>query len=304
MVVCLLLPAVPLLAQEAVGNIYALPPGGDGVVGQIETVVVSADETLVDVGRANGHGFDALVAANPAVDPWLPEHGAEVVLPALHVLPDAPRRGIVVNVAEKRLYYYPGDNGNTVEVYAVSVGRGDWKTPLKTTRVTGMVKNPSWFPPESVKAEHAARGDILPTVVPPGPDNPLGQYVIRLGMPSYYIHGTNRENGIGMQVTHGCIRMYPADIERLANAVPKGAPVYIINQRYKVGWKEGVLYLEVHPALDGPGGQEDLNSPSLSKTLARVKEQNPEATIDWGEVWRVRADEQGIPLPVGGLQRT
>ena len=305
MLMCVALSSA-LACGEEVSNIFALPPPGDAVVGQLGSVVVGGHETLVDVSRANKHGFDAMVAANAGIDPWVPEHGAEVVLPGLHVLPDAPRQGIVVNVAEKRLYYYPRDKHgrvSSVEVYAVSVGRGDWQTPLRTTRVVAKVKNPAWYPPESVRAEHAARGDMLPTVVPPGPDNPLGQYVIKLTLPSYYIHGTNRENDIGMQVTHGCIRMYPADIERLANAVPKGTPVTIINQPYKAGWKDGVLYLEVHPSLDGAGGKADLSARSLSNTLARSRKGNPDVAIHWGEVWRVRATEQGIPLAVGERQQ-
>jgi len=293
-----------LLAEQR-QFIYPLADQRVDIVGWLRTVeVTDAQDTLVDIGRRYKYGFDAIKAANPGVDPWLPEVGAVVTLPGEYVLPDAPRRGIVINVSEKRLYYYPvaapGEEA-TVEIYAVSVGRGDWRTPLRTTRVTGMVKHPAWFPPASVRAEHAARGDELPTYVPPGPDNPLGDYVIRLAIPSYFIHGTNRENGVGMQVTHGCIRMYPVDIDRLANSVPKRTPVHIVNQRYKVGWQDGVLFLEAHPPLRGADDKEDLGSRSLTRALSVIRQASPELVIDWPEVWAVQRAQRGIPMRIGQL---
>ena len=305
--VCVLLLSGFLLAGPALGmerlHIFALGPATGDVVGELQEVTVSDQETLIDIGREFMFGYDALRAANPKIDAWAPQPGEVVTLPAQHVLPAAPRKGIVINVSEKRLYYYPPSARGqtpTVEVYPISVGRGDWSTPLEVTKVTGRAKNPDWYPPASVRKEHAARGDILPTRVPAGPDNPLGQYILRLGIPSYFIHGTNRENGIGMQVTHGCIRMYPADIESLALRVKNNTPVYIINQRYKAGWKEGVLYLEVHPALEGSAGAVDQTSRSITTALAEAKKQVPDAVIDWDEVWRVQALERGLPTPVGG----
>ena len=142
-------------------------------------------------------------------------------------------------------------------------------------------------------------GDPLPRVVPAGPDNPLGQYILQLAIPSYFIHGTNRENGIGMQVTHGCIRMYPVDIEHLAHKVKNGTKVYIVNQRYKAGWQDGVLYLEVHPPLEGAAGDIDKTSRSITTTLAEAKKAEPGVVINWDEVWRVQALESGLPMPVG-----
>ena len=283
-------------------NRFILDPGVGDVVGQLQVVKAGREDTLLDIGRIYMYGYDAVRAANPEVDAWVPKEGAAVTLPGQHVLPAAPRKGIVINVSEKRLYYYPPvvrGQSPVVEVYAISVGRGDWSTPLEVTKITGRVKDPVWFPPASVRAEHEARGDPLPKRVPAGPDNPLGQYILRLGIPSYFIHGTNRENGIGMQVTHGCIRMYPADIERLVQNAKNGTPVYIVNQRYKAGWQDGVLYLEVHPPLDGLDGDIDQTSRSLTATLAEAKQVAPNAVIDWGEVWRVQALENGLPVPVG-----
>lgn len=293
-----------LLAEQR-QFIYPLTDPEPDIVGWLRTVeITDAKDTLVDVGRRYKYGFDAIKAANPGVDPWLPEVGATIILPGRYILPAAPRRGIVINVSEKRLYYYPRMSAGeeaTVEIYAVSVGRGDWGTPLKTTKVTGMVKHPTWYPPASVRAEHEERGDSLPRAVPAGPDNPLGDYVISLSIPSYFIHGTNRENGVGMQVTHGCIRMYPIDIDRLANSVPKGTPVHIVNQRYKAGWMGGALYLEAHPPLEGAGDSEDLGSRSLTRTLSAIREEYPGVVLDWAEVWRVQREQSGIPTAIGKL---
>jgi L,D-transpeptidase ErfK/SrfK len=283
-------------------NRFILDPGAGDMVGQLQVVTAGSEDTLLDIGRTYMYGYDAVRAANPEIDAWVPGEGATVTLPGQHVLPAAPRKGIVINVSEKRLYYYPPvakGQSPIVEVYAISVGRGDWSTPLEVTKVTGQVKDPAWFPPASVRAEHEARGDPLPSRVPPGPDNPLGQYILRLSIPSYFIHGTNRENGIGMQVTHGCIRMYPADIEHLAQNVKNGTQVYIVNQRYKAGWQDGVLYLEVHPPLEGVNGDIDQTSRSITTTLAEAKQRAPDAVIDWDAVWRVQALENGLPMPVG-----
>lgn len=292
------------LAMEERSNKFVLEPELGDVVGQVEYVIASSEDTLLDIGRANLYGYDAVRAANPKVDAWVPGEGTKVTLPGQHVLPSAPRKGIVINVSEKRLYYYPPvarGQDPVVEVYAISVGRGDWSTPLEITKVTGRVKDPAWFPPASVRAEHEARGDPLPLRVPPGPDNPLGQYILQLGIPSYFIHGTNRENGIGMQVTHGCIRMYPIDIEHLALKVKNGTQVYIVNQRYKAGWQAGVLYLEVHPPLEGAAGDIDKTSRSITTTLAEAKKAAPGVVIDWDAVWRVQALESGLPMPVGRM---
>ena len=217
-------------------------------------------------------------ARTPHVDPWLPGEGTKIVIPTQFVLPRAPNRGIVVNVAELRLYYFPAASSVAPEgtlagsrrviTHPISIGRMDWSTPLGTTSVTGKVANPSWTPPQSIRDEHAARNDILPRVVPAGPDNPLGKHALRLGLPGYLIHGTNKPSGVGMRVTHGCIRMFPEDIEALFKTVPAGTPVMIVNQPYKLGWTADGLYLEAHPPLaKSPAGETDeVDEPSSADT--------------------------------------
>ena len=252
-----------LFATELRAEIYELPPAGYDVVGALATVTAREEDTLIDIARRNGLGYHDIVRANPDVNVWVPGEGTEVVLPTRFVLPPGPRRGIVLNLAEYRLYYYPEPvEGEPAYVmtYPISIGRMDWETPLGSTSVISKVTDPSWYPPQSVRDEHEADGRPLPRVVPPGPDNPLGKYAMRLGLPGYLIHSTNRPAGVGMRVTHGCIRMFPEDIEYLFPNVDVNTPVRIINTPVKIGWFGDELVVEVHPVLEAvvSEGDEEL----------------------------------------------
>ncbi len=215
------------------------------------------DETLLDVARQYSLGQMEILRLNPDLDRWNVKKGEIIRISNKRVLPDSPHNGITLNLTEYRLYYYPPVvPGQPIQVYSYAhgVGRQDWKTPLGQTSVAKKVKDPSWHPPESIRKEHAAMGDPLPEIVPPGPHNPLGAYALYLNLPGdYRIHGTDIDKifGIGMQITHGCVRMYPEDIEALYNMVPAGTPVYIVKQPIKVGWADNVLYIEAHPDLEG-----------------------------------------------------
>ena len=291
-----------MAALTAQADTYPLPPANDGVVGNIRTVMAQETDTLVDIARIQGFGYEAIRAANPAVDAWLPRAGTQVVLPSRYILPAAPREGVVINTAEMRLYYYPKpqkNNSATVETFPVAIGRGDWRTPEVVTRVSGKVKDPVWYPPETIRAEHAKDGEILPKVVRAGPDNPLGKYALRLTIPSYLIHGTNKQYGVGMQVTHGCIRMYPEHIEHIFQAVPVGTPVRIVYQPVKAGWHDGQLYLEIHPPLDGvpPEQANDINP--VLEAVSRALKMYPDYPVDWHQVQVARLERNGLPTPVG-----
>ena len=232
---------------------YPLPAPGDAVVGQLLQYPAQQEDTLLDIARRFSLGHDEIIQANPHVDKWLPGKGTPVLLPTQFILPRGPRQGIILNAPEMRVYYFPPPSkglGRQVITYPVSIGRMDWNTPIGMTRVVRKDKDPAWYPPASIKKEHAERGDILPDVVPPGPDNPLGQHALRLGFPSYLIHGTNNPWGIGMRVTHGCVRMYPEDVAQLFNWVDVGTPVEILNDPIKVGWLGDALFLEVHEPLE------------------------------------------------------
>ena len=244
----------PLLIMPSVrADTFVLPPTDIDVVGQVQHITAHRDETLLDLARDFDLGQLEILLANPQVDRWLPEENSVVMLPRRYIIPRAERRGLILNLPEMRLYYFPGPEVTETPVmitHPVSVGRMDWETPLGITSITSKQKDPAWRPPQSLKEEALADGNVLPDVVPAGPDNPLGRYAMRLGLPGYLIHSTNKPYGVGMRVTHGCVRMYPEDIEKLFDKIPVGTPVQIVNQPVKVGWLAGALFLEVHPYLD------------------------------------------------------
>ena len=244
-----------IVHSTALAVVFDLPADiNESVIGQQPDkalyVYAKAEDTLLDVARLYDIGQNEILLVNPEVDRWLPGTEATILIPDSRILPDAPRQGLTLNLPEYRLYYFSKDN-KTVSTHPVSIGRQDWNTPLGKTSIVTKKANPTWTPPQSIKEEHAEKGEILPDVVPAGPDNPLGLFALRLGLPGYLIHGTNKPYGVGMRVSHGCVRMYPEDIERLFPEVKVGLPVYIVNQPVKVGWRNKKIYIEVHPQLEG-----------------------------------------------------
>ncbi|MFZ5655152.1 MAG: L,D-transpeptidase family protein [Pseudomonadota bacterium] len=243
---CVLLPA----ATQA--RTFVLTPASGDLVGELRYLSARHEDTLVDLARVLDLGYNEIRGANPDVDAWLPGEGTRVTIPSLYILPRAPREGIVVNLAEMRLYYYPKPGLGvppSVVTHPVGIGRDDWPSPTGPSRIIQKIAQPTWYPPESIRREHAAQGRPLPRVVPPGPDNPLGEYALRLDFGDYLLHGTNKAYGVGMQVSHGCIRLYPAAIESLFAQVPNGTRVELVDQPYKAGVRDGRLYVEVHPPL-------------------------------------------------------
>ncbi|PMR78667.1 hypothetical protein C1H70_17120 [Halomonas urumqiensis] len=246
---------------------FPLPEDGD-LIGENYTVTVEHEEdTLLDVAREHNIGYEEIRRANPDVSLWVPGKGTEVVIPARRILPDAKRSGIVINIAELRLYYYPEvAEGETprVETYPIGIGRDGYDTPLGVTKTTMRLKDPAWYPPESVRREAAEAGDPPPEVVPPGPDNPLGSHAILLDIPGYLIHGTNQPDGIGMRASRGCIRMFPEDVESIFSDVPDGTRVNIIDQPIKVGWDGGTPHVQVYQLLE----EQEHGMDALMDTLA------------------------------------
>ncbi len=285
--------AMLLMPPMVEAGTYRLASTNDDVIGTPFYVKSSAQDTLLDIGRQHGLGYDEMQQANPKVDMWVPGDDKDVLLPVQHVLPDGPREGIVLNIAEKRMYYYR--TALEVETFSAGTGREGWETPVGNYTIIEKIKDPTWRPPESIRREHAANGDPLPEVVPAGPDNPLGAYAMRLSNPSYLIHGTNKPWGVGMQVSHGCTRMYPEDIERLFGQVETGTPVRIVNEPYKVGWLGDTLYLEVNVPPDAPKkAPEEVVPGSIANADGVV--------VDWNEVRRAVAENAGLPHMVGGRQ--
>jgi L,D-transpeptidase ErfK/SrfK len=295
-----LLTVFSAVAPVAIAQVYTIPSPEQDLVGAIETVVITDQETVADVAREYNVGHVEIRLANPAVEFWLPAAGADLVLPKRHILPLARRSGIVLNVPEMRLYYYPQDCRQepecTVFTHPVSIGRMDWKTPLGTTHVASKLASPSWRPTPSIRREAEQQGKPLPAVVPPGPDNPLGAYALYLGLPSYRIHGTNRPYGVGMRVTHGCVRMYPEDIEELFNRVPVGTPVRIVNQAVKFGWEGNVLFIEVHPPLEEHADHVQLEE--LARMELEAVASKRAVFLDEDEFRRALIEKTGMPVVI------
>jgi L,D-transpeptidase ErfK/SrfK len=291
-------------AVPARAAVYELTDPNMTVIGEDLHIQTHYSDTLVEIARRYGLGYEEIVRANPKVDPWLPGEGTAIVIPGRHILPPGPREGIVVNIPEHRIYYFPKPRKGqtaTVVTYPVSIGKMDWQTPMGLTHVVSKEKNPTWNPPASVRAEHLANNDPLPAgVIKSGPDNPLGLFAMRLAIHpgDYLIHGTNNPLAVGMAVTHGCIRMYPEDVAAIFPTVPVGTKVYLINVPLKVAFVDGDLLLEAHPPVDAQGQSID---PVLSKfeDLLNQALGNTTTAVNWDIAIDTLKKADGIPVLVG-----
>ncbi|MPY70847.1 MAG: L,D-transpeptidase family protein [Alphaproteobacteria bacterium] len=272
--------------------------GINPVIGRMRRHIAVKNDTLIDLARQYNLGFTELVATNRGVDPWIPGEGTEIILPGEHVLPDGPREGLVLNISDQRIYYFPRGGGAT-ESYPVGTGRDAWGTPRGKTAIVRKKFLPSWYPPKSIRKEDPT----LPAVVRPGPDNPLGRHAMYLGWSGYLIHGTNRPYGVGRRVSHGCVRLYPEDIAQLFPRIKIGLPVAVVAQEAKIGRRDGELVLEIHP---NPVQSDELEAGD-PMTPAKIAELAYKVTaaagehahrIDWDAVHRAEAERAGVPVPI------
>ena len=293
-------PSPPAEPPPSANQRFELAPGQD-VVGQVQVVTASKDDTLTDIARRFNVGYEEIVRANPKVDPWLPGEGREIVVPSVFVLPDAPRTGIVINIAAMRIFYYPpAKRGErpVVLTHPIGIGKVGWRTPEGVTKIVRRQKDPTWRVPVSVRKEHHENGEDLEPVIGPGPDNPLGRYAFYLQWPSYLIHGTNKPAGVGLRSSHGCIRLYPEDIAQFFEMVPLGTQVRVVNQPFVFGWRDGRLYLQPYDVLeddarDWKKAQKKLLTASLTARL-----QQHHAQVDWDRVSALTRDPLGLAVPL------
>ena len=282
--------------------VYSVPGNSDTIVGQLQYVHARKSDTLVDIARRFDVGFNEITSVNPAIDPWLPRKGALVVIPSRFVLPQKPWRGIIINLAEMRLYYFPEPQqaGEPRQVYTfpLGIGRSSWPTPEGTYHVVEKIKDPVWTVPASVLREAAAEGVSMPTQVPPGDDNPLGQYALVLNEKGYLIHGTNKPFGIGRRVSHGCLRLYPEDIAQLVQKVPRGTPVRIEKAPVKFGKYHGVLYVESNVA-DARQPRNHLSTANINQMVAMTA--TTLTKQEWDRVAHSLEQSLSIPIPVTGI---
>jgi L,D-transpeptidase ErfK/SrfK len=287
---------IAVAAALAMMLLSGSPALAERAIGTMRIYVAQEADTLVDIAVTEGVGFLELKAANPDVDVWVPAAGTRVIIPGMHLLPDAPEKGIVINLADMRLYLF---SAGDVMSWPIGIGREGRITPLGATRAVRKARDPFWYPPNSVRQEKP----WLPARVEPGPDNPLGDRAIYLGWPRYLIHGTNKPYGVGRRVSSGCIRMYPEDVQSLFELVEPGTSVLVVDQPVKLGWIDGVLFVEVHPTptqqeqLEADGRftaeiPEDLTPRVLEATKGRT------VSIDWNAVRAAGIQRLGYPVPV------
>jgi L,D-transpeptidase ErfK/SrfK len=281
------------------------------VVGNLSTVIVNENETVADMANRYKTGFQDLLIANPDSHHWSPKTNTEYVIPSMYILPQAEYNGIILNLAELRLYFYiKGEDlyeNTKVITYPVGIGRLDWKTPLGETFIKNKVANPTWFPPKSIIKEHEEMGKVLPRMVKAGPKNPLGEYALKLNVDGgYLLHGTNKKYGIGMMVSHGCIRLRNEDIETIYFISKRGTKVKIINEPIKIGKFKDFLYMEVHAfnnqEVYSNNQKNYLTTENIYKPVKPVMsflENNPEYEIDWKNVFKAYEESKGIPIIIG-----
>ncbi|MGB9331132.1 MAG: L,D-transpeptidase family protein [Steroidobacteraceae bacterium] len=297
-------PPPPVEAASIANERFELAPGQD-VVGTVQIVKASKDDTLTDIARRFNVGYEEIVRTNPKIDPWLPGEGTEIVVPSQFILPDAPRIGVVINIPAMRIFYYPPvkkGQRQVVFTHPIGIGKVGWRTPEGVTKIVRRQKDPTWRVPVSVRKEHHENGEELEPVIGPGPDNPLGKYAFYLQWPSYLIHGTNKPAGVGLRSSHGCIRLYPEDIEQFFNMVPLGTQVRVVNQPFLFGWREGQLYMQPYDVLeddtrDWTKAQKKLLSQSFAARLQQQLQQQHEQ-VDWTLVSSLSRSPRGIPVPI------
>ena len=298
-IACPLVIAPPSAAGPAHAGEAAEGPVLHGdMLGRTGEYRVQGEDTLLDIARRFDLGYTEVIAANPRIDPWLPEPGARVVLATGHLLPDGPRRGIVINLADQRLYFFP-PAGGTPRSYPIGIGKQGFKTPLGHSRIVDKRVKPTWIPPASVRAENPE----LPAAVPPGPDNPLGDHALYLGWPGYVIHGTNIPWGIGRRVSHGCVRLYAGDIADLFARAASGTAVTVIDQPLKLGWSGERLYVEIHPSqaqadeIENTGRFTPEPIPDLTNRIVSAAGKHVKR-LDWSAIGRAARERSGVPVPI------
>ncbi len=282
-----------LLVATAAAAAAAVPT--PPVLGEVILHRVQPGENLLDLARSYGLGYVEIMAANRGIDPWAPPAGRQLVLPTAHIPPAEPRSGIVVNLGDMRLYWYRRP-GKPPESFPIGIGRIGLDMPQGRTWVVRKRVNPSWGVPPSIRREHPE----LPAVVPAGPDNPLGAFSLDLARGDYRIHGTNKPDGVGRRVSHGCVHLYPENIAALFAEVPVGTPVTVVDQPAALAWVDGELYLQVHPSGRQADQLEDIGSftaeavPGLEQAVRKVAGTEADR-VDWDAVARIARARRGVP---------
>jgi L,D-transpeptidase ErfK/SrfK len=297
-------PVAPAAPEPVATERFEVAPDED-IVGVVQIVTSSKEDTLTDIARRFNVGYEEILRANPKVDPWLPGAGKPIVVPTQFVIPNAPRTGVVINIAAMRLFYFPPHKSGEPQIvvtHPIGIGKVGWSTPEGVTKIVRRQADPTWRVPISVIKEHHENGEELERVIGPGPDNPLGKFAFYLQWPSYLIHGTNKPAGVGLRSSHGCIRLYPEDIAQLFEMVPVGTQVRVVNQPFVFGWHAGQLYMQAFDVLeddsrDWKKTSRKLLSKSFAATLQKQLKTHNEQ-VNWDVVATLTHSPRGVPVPI------
>lgn len=294
---------VSLTALLAVSSIvhattYQLPPANESLIGNIDVIHAAYGDNVVNVASRYDIGFNAIQNANPDLDmlSGFPVN-TPVVISTQHLLPNIPRDGIVVNLPEMRLYYYPA-NSDRVLTYPIGIGKIGKTIPITQTAITYKRENPTWTPPADIREFNLKQGVVLPKVMQAGPDNPLGKYAIYMKIPTYLIHSTIFPESVGTRASFGCIRMYETDIQSFFPMIVSGIPVYIVNMPIKMGWQDNFFYLEIHHPLEEHSDEFDASLPGIVHTIVENTSAHP-TLIDWQAVSFINKEKDGMPHNIG-----
>ena len=290
-------------AGIAAAAVFPAPPAGSNIIGSLQVVTIANPRaTLLDIARRFDLGYHEITEANPDVSAWVPKVGTKVIVPTEFILPRGPQEGIVINIPQRRLFYFvPKSRGKATEVitFPVSISRAGWKTPLGETRIVGKHRDPSWFVPKSIREEHRDQGEAdFPAYFPPGPDNPMGMLALQTGFAGIFIHGTNRPWGVGMRTSHGCLHLYPEDAATLFPLVKKGTRVRIIDEPLMVGVRDAVLYMSSSDPVDEYPSELSPMKRTLDAVFPYTGAESADTPIDWPRVVAVAAAHRFLPVPI------
>ncbi len=280
----------------AFARTYALPSNGDALIGKSEYITTSSGETLINIAQRFDVGLNGIVDANLSINPAQPlPHGIRIHIPTAFLIPAQKQKGIIINLPEMRMYYFPTNSHGIVMTYPIGIGRVGKTIPIANTAVLGKRMNPTWTAPKDIREFNEQQGITLPITMPAGPDNPLGPYAIYLKIPTYLIHSTIIPESVGKRASFGCIRMHEEDIKDFYPLVTSGTPVSIVNLPSKTGWKGNSLFLENHDAL-----QEHPDEGYNGMVNALYHAGRGRATlVDWQLVSFLAEDHDGLPHEVG-----
>jgi L,D-transpeptidase ErfK/SrfK len=286
-----------LLPTWVYAAFYPAPPPGSDIIGEPKIISIPADKTLIEIAREQEVGLYEILEANPTLDPEHLVAGDSLTIPSQYILPSV-RDNLVVNLSELRAYFFPA-SGDFVFTTPVGVGRRGWETPTGDATITDKREHPEWTAPLSVRRDMAKQGVYVPPVMPPGPKNPLGDHAMRISIPGYAIHGTNRPYGVGRRVSAGCIRFSPEGIKELFDLVDIGTPIHLIDEPFKAGWKNGQLYFEAHRPLYEQRQQYGANLTSFVKQAFSLLEQKESVAPYLQAAQKIAHAHTGIPEKIG-----